>query len=251
MSTPGVLPTNPQTATPRLSEGERVINTFFAPSKTFADIRVNKSWLVPLVLFSIMAIAFTFTVSKKIGYDQVVQNEIAKSSKADQIERMPAADRDRILNTQAKVSEYFGYGAPILVVLFAAITAGILLAIFNFGLGTQVDFKTAMAIVMYGWLPTVVSTLLAIVSMFAGVSPEGFNIRNPVATNPAYFMNPLENKFLYGVLTGVDIIAIWCAFLMAVGFSQNSKVKLGTAFTTILVAYFLFKIAGAGFALMF
>ena len=108
-----------------------------------------------------------------------------------------------------------------------------------------------MAIVMYSWLASVVSTLLAIVTMFAGADPEGFNIRNPVATNPAYFMNPAEHKFLYGMASTFDVIAIWIVFLMAVGFSMNTKVKKGTAFITIFALYFVAKLIGASFSAMF
>ncbi|MGB7554313.1 MAG: hypothetical protein WBM04_08060 [Candidatus Korobacteraceae bacterium] len=37
---------------PPLSQAERVVDTFVAPSKTFTDIRRNATWWVPWVLIS-------------------------------------------------------------------------------------------------------------------------------------------------------------------------------------------------------
>jgi fumarate reductase subunit D len=252
MSTPETSLTPVENTPPRLSEAERVINTFFAPSKTFEDIRVNASWWMPFVLISLMAIVFSFTVGKKIGWDQVMQNEIAKSpARVAQMDKMPPEQRDRILTMQAKFAEYSGYASPVFVLISAVLVAGVLMMVFNFGLGAAIKFSTSMAIVMYAWLATLVSTLLAIITMFAGANPEGFNIRNPVGTNPAYFMNPAENKFLYGMASGLDVIALWVVFLMAIGFAANSKVKRGTAFVTILAMFIVVKLIGAGFAAMF
>lgn len=253
MSTPGMSMTTPENTPPRLSEAERVIDTFVAPSKTFEDIRVNTSWWVPFVLLSIMAIIFSFSVGKKIGWDQVMQNEIAKSpSRAAQIEKMPPEQRDRMMGMQTKIAEYSGYASPVFILVSAVIVAAVLLMVFNFGFGATLKFSTSLAIVMYAWLATLVSTALAIITMFAGANPEGFNVRNPVGTNPAYFMDATTaNKFLYGMASAVDVIALWIIFLMAVGISSNSKVKKGTAFVTILGLFIVVKLVGSAFAAMF
>lgn len=252
MSSPEMAQPVPESAPKGLSEPERIINTFVAPSKTMADIRRNASWWAPLVILALFAIAFTYAVDKKIGWEQVMQNEIAKNPKAqERIEKLPPEQRENVMQTQIKVSRFFGYAAPIFILVIGMITAAVLMATFNFGFGAEVKFMQSVAIVIYSWLVTIVSTLLAIITMFAGSDPEGFQIRNPVATNPAYFMNPTGNKFLYGVASMFDVFAFWMIFLMAVGFSENSKVKKGTAFAVILAWYALIKIGGAAFSAAF
>ncbi len=252
MSTPETSLPQGETSTPHLSEGARVINTFVAPTQTFEDIRHNQSWWVPWVILSIFSLAFSVTMMKKIGWDQIMENEIAKSpARAAQMEKMPPEQRERMLAIQAKTSEYIAYGYPVVILLVACVTALGLMATFNFGFGTQFSFQKTLAIVFYSWLPTIFTALLGVITIFVGLDPEGFNVRNPVATNPAYFMNPNEHKFLYGMLTMVDVIAIWIIFLMAIGFSSNSKVKRGTAFITIFALYFLVKLIGSGITAMF
>src|SRR5947209_4677643 len=66
-------------------------------------------------------------------------------------------------------------------------------------------------------------------SMFAGVDPPGFNAQNPVATNPAHFMDPTANRFLYGMASALDVFILWNIVLMGIGFACNSKAKRSTS----------------------
>lgn len=248
MSTPAV----PRVDTPGLSEPERIIDTFIAPSKTFIDIRRNASWWAPWVLLSIFGILFSYAISSKIGWDQVMQNEIAKNPKAmERIDKMPPEQRESMMKMQANIAKYTGFGSPVMLLVIIVVVAAVLMATFNFGMGAKVDFAHSMAIVTYGYLPSIVSTVLAIIAMYAGADPEGFNIRNPVATNPAYFLSPTGNKFLYGVASMFDVVAIWMFIVMGIGFTANSKVKRGTAIGVIAVWYVVIKLIGAGFGAAF
>jgi len=48
-----------------LSQGARIVNTFFAPSKTFTDLRRNASWWAPFLLSVIVSILFVAVVDQK------------------------------------------------------------------------------------------------------------------------------------------------------------------------------------------
>jgi hypothetical protein len=132
--------------------------------------------------------------------------------------------------------------------LFLAITAGVLLATFNFGLGANIRYKTAYAIIFYASLPGIIGSILGAASVFAGVNPEGFNVNNPVATNPAYFMDRAGNKFRYGMASSLDILVIWTIVLLGIGFASNSKVKRGTAIGVVAGWYLLWKLVTSALA---
>lgn len=232
---------------PPLSQPARVLNTFVAPSSTFADIRRNQSWWVPWLLTSIMSLGLVIVMGQKIGWDQIVRNEIAKKpAQAEQLEKLPPEQREQRLAVGAKIGSYFGYAVPVVNLIGALIVAGLFLAIFNFGAGAEITFKQSLAIVMYGFLPFLISGLLGIVSLLLGVDPEGFNPSNPVASNPAYFMNPLEHNFLYGLLTAVDVFSIWCVILLGIGYSSVSKLKRSTAILIVLTTFVVYKVVRAG-----
>jgi len=213
-----------------LSQGARIVNTFIAPSKTFADLRRSASWWAPYLLLFVSTLLFAYVVDQKIGFHQVVENQIQASPKATQrMEQMPPDQRAKAIDGQVMGTRYFTYGFQIFLLVFYLIFAGIYLATFKFGAGADITYKVSLAIIIYAALPQVLKTILAIVSIMAGASAESFTLQNPVATNPGYFLNPADSPFLFGVASGFDIFAIWTVVLTAIGFSVAGKVKRSTA----------------------
>jgi hypothetical protein len=231
-----------------LSEGARIVNTFIAPSKTFTDLRRNASWWGPWLLISIFALIFVYSMDRQIGFEQINKNEIAHSSRADQFDKLSPEDQEKQLRISNAFVRYLSYGIPVTILLFLAITTVVLWATFRFATGADVSFKTAYAIIFYAGLPGIIGSILGAISMFAGVNPEGFNVNNPVATNPAYFMDRAGNKFLYVMASGLDVLVIWSIVLMGIGFSCNSKVKRSTAIAVVAGWYLFWKLAMAALA---
>jgi hypothetical protein len=231
-----------------LSEGARIINTFIAPSKTFTDLRRNASWWGPWLLICIVSIIFVYAIDRQISFEQVSRNEIAHSARAEQFDKLSPDDQAKQIRFTVALIRYLSYGTPVTILLYFAIGAVVLWATFNFGAGANVPFKTAYAIMFYGVLPSVIASILGTISMFAGVDPEGFNVKNPVATNPAYFMDRAGNKFVYEMASSLDVIAIWSIVLLGIGFACNSKVKRSTAIAIVAGWYLFWKLASAALA---
>src|SRR5208337_1293565 len=231
-----------------LSEGARLVNTFIAPSKTFTDLRRNASWWGPWLLISIFALLFVYSMDRQVGFDQISRNEIAHSPRADEFDKLPADQQEKRLQISTSIVRYLSYGIPVTILFFLAITTTVLWVTFKVVAGGDVSFKTAYAIVFYGSLPNIISSMLGAISMFAGVNPEGFNVNNPVATNPAYFMDRAGNKFLYGMASGLDVIVLWTVVLMGIGFACNSKVKRTTAIALVAGWYLFWKLATSALA---
>jgi hypothetical protein len=235
-----------------LSEGARIVDTFIAPSKTFTDLRRSASWWAPWLLLSIVGMAYVFVVGRQIGFDQLAHNQINASAKASaRFEQAPPGQQAQQIKITAAITRYVGYFIPALNLFFFLVSATVLWATFKVGAAADVSFGRAYAIVVYGSLPGMIGALLAIGSLFAGVDREGFNINNPTATNPAYFMDPAGGKFLYGMASALDVFVIWSIVLMGIGFASNSKVKRSTAILMVAVWYVLYKLAGAGLAAAF
>lgn len=232
----------------RLSEGARIVNTFIAPNKTFNDLRRSASWWAPFLLLSLIAMGFFYVVNQKIGYRKVVENQIQTSPKASrQMEQLPPDQRSQAITRQVTGMRYFLYAYPGVILLWNLIIAAILFATFKFGVAAAVKFKTSLAIVMYASLPLLLKTLLATISVAAGADPDSFNLQNPVATNPGYFLSPGTSPFLYSVATAFDVFLIWTLILTAIGFACVSKVKRPTAMVIVFGWYILFTLGAAGF----
>jgi hypothetical protein len=230
-----------------LSPVDRVISVFFSPSKLFADLRRDPSWWVAWVLISVFVLLFMFAIQKQVGFDQVTKNEIAANTKnAERFEKLTPEQRDQQLVIAEKFTKYFSYGSPITILIIAALVAAVLLGTFNFGMGTDISFGVALAIVLWAWVPGILKSLLAAISLFAGADPEGFNIRNPAATNLGFFVSRTDYPVLHSIASSIDIFAIWSLILMGIGFAAVSKVKRSTAISVLAGWYILITLIGAG-----
>jgi Yip1 domain len=251
MSAAPVLPSSPAPLTEPapLSEGARLVDTFIAPSKTFADLKRNASWWAPWILISVVSMLFMYTISRQVGFEQVSRNQVAHSSRADQFDKLPPEQQARQLQISSKIIAALGYGNPVLVLFFFLIETVVLWGTFKVAVSAETSFKTAYAIVMYAALPGMIGAILAIISLFAGVSPEAFDINNPAGTNLAYYLDPdTTSRFLRGMASAVDVFSWWSIVLVGIGFACTSKVKRSTAIIIVAVWYLLFKLVAASLA---
>ncbi|MCU1283761.1 MAG: hypothetical protein JWO13_111 [Acidobacteriales bacterium] len=251
MST-AVTPT-PEQGAP-LSQIERVTNVFFAPTKTFSDIRRSANWLLPWVVMALFSLAFTTVVAKKVGFEQVSKNQmkLAPASRVAQIEALPPEQRAGAERNSVTVTKVISYGFSIFTLIWLAIVALVLWGTFSFGLGAEVSYGQSLAIVMFASVVGIVKTLLGIAVIMAGLDPESFMIQNPVGTNPGYYLSFADTpRFLYTVASSVDIIVIWTLILTGIGFACVSKVKRGTAIVVVLGWYALFTLCSAALGAAF
>lgn len=242
-------PALPEPATPAMSQLARIFGMFYAPRKTFEDVRIKAGWWAPWVFASIFSLAFGFTAVQKLDMRTVVQQQIDQSKIAQrQMEQMSPEQREQNIAVRASVTKGIFYVFPIFALIGGIVMAAVLMAVFNFGFAAEVPFDRALAIVFYSFIPGILVSLLGILTFLTSSDLSGFNIKNPVATNPAFFMDPQANKFLYSFVSRLDIIAIWVLILMGLGFATVSKRKLApsTAVITMAVIYGLYALAAAG-----
>jgi hypothetical protein len=235
-----------------LSEGQRLVNTFFAPSKTFTDLRRNANWWVPFLIIAIVSLLFVYVVDQKVGFRKVAENQIQSQPKqADRIDRMPADQRQKTMQQQVTFTKIFSYAFSVTVLVWYSIVAAVLLATLKFGASADVKYKTLFALVIYASVPGLLKSLLAILSLLAGVSSDSFTFQNPVATNPGYFVDATASPVLHSLLTSFDIFTIWTLALTAIGITCISKVKRGTAFAVVFGWFGVLVLIGVGFTAAF
>lgn len=228
------------------------MDVFFAPSRTFTDLRRNASWWAPFLITAIVSLSFVYVADQKVGFRKIAENQLrAQPKQADQVERMPADQREKQMQTRTGITRGISYGFFTFILLWSAIVAAVLLATLKFGLSADVKFKTLFALMVYAGLPGILKAILAMASLLAGVASDGFTFQNPVATNPGYFVDPATNPVLYSFLTSFDVFAIWSMILVAIGITCITKVKTGTAFAVVFGWFAVLVLFGTGIAAAF
>jgi hypothetical protein len=238
---------------PGLSQWQRVVNTFTAPSKTFEDIkRGNRSWWMPLIVMVLGFAVFFAVVQTKITWSQVYENsmrdmpQMAKSFMDRMTPEQKAAAASKGPMQQAINASF----TPLGIILINLLGAGVLLGTINFGFGGKAKFSSLLAVEFYAGLTIwpLRWILAAITTPF--VDPEAFNIQNPAPCNLAAFFPELKQSSLvvYTLLSSIDALTIWGMILTAIGVAAVAGVKRSSGYIAVFGWWVIGILLGVGIA---
>jgi hypothetical protein len=224
-----------------MNEPARIFGVFYEPGKVFADVAERPRWLVPIIVSILIALAFSYSISSHIGWDQTIRQTLANNPR---VAELPADQREQIVARGAKFASIVGWvGAVAGPPFFTLVIAGILTGIFNGLLGTELKFMQMFAISAYAFLVRGLYTVLLILLLYLK-PPEDFNIQvSPFS--PAAYMNRTENpKWLMSLAGSLDLFTLWTIVLLAIGFSAAAKkLSFSKALTGIAIPWLIWVIA--------
>jgi len=235
-----------------MGEFSRVTGVFFEPGVAFADIAARPRWVVPVLLIILGIIAFNVTYGSHVGWHTLVMDQLDTPKAAERMQNMTAEQRQQAIAMQEKMMPFIYTIGPVLMPLAFVISAGLMMGMLA-TMSSGLRFKQVFAITCYAGLVGIIANILGIVVMFLK-SPDQFNFMNPLAFNPAAFMDPKSSsKFLYTLGTGLDLFKIWGAVLTAIGIkvAAGNRISATGAALVVFVPYAVLLLIGATLAGMF
>lgn len=233
-----------------LSQGERVIDAFIAPSATFHDIVRNQSWWLPALLIVLFSFAQAYTVQRQVGFDRVTQNQLQPSSKqADAMNQLPPDQRAARMAIMTKFTAGITYAMPVILLLGFAFYALVLWGLFNFLLGASTGFSEVFAVCLYSSLPYILLTILVIITLFFGGNAESYDYRYPAATGLGYFLTDTA-PWLRALLGRLDLIQLWSLVLTTLGMAIVAKKSMLQSALVVAGWWVLVTILSVGGAAM-
>jgi hypothetical protein len=234
---------------PGLTQIERVVNTFIAPTSTFEDIKRNASWWLPFLIAAVISLTSALIFLKKVGIDTFTNGVIAHSPRlADAIASNPAAEAHAlsVIGTFIKVAMF---GNPLISILVAFIVAGLFLFTSYFIFGGKATFGQMVAVWYYGTLPMQLYYLLGLFVTATGHGNVNFFARDPIGgTSIGYYLHAGQVPApLLALLTAIDIFSVWNAVVLTIGVSTVAGIKRSAAAIVVFGWWGLnlLRIAGA------
>lgn len=237
-----------------LTQWQRVISIFSAPSKTFSDIqRGNKSWWLPFVIMVVLGYVLFAAITVKIGWQQVAENTIRNNAKAEErLAQAPPEQRESTLKITRYSMEGGFAASPVIVLIVVSLGSLVLWGTINFIFGGRASFASIFVVWMYAALPGIIKSLLGTLVIFAGSAPESFNLNNFAPTSLGAFLNPLEtNVALYKLASALDFTSIWSMVLLGMGVATVAGLKKGSGYIAVFGWWALLLIVSVGWAAAF
>jgi hypothetical protein len=234
-------------AQPRINPFGRIIGVFTSPKQTFASIAERPSWVAPLLLMMVLATCVGTLLNAKMNWGEYIRHKAEESAR---FEQLSEEQKDQALAGQVKFWSNFSYGVGIVAVpLSTLIFALIYFGAFNLFRGAGLHFGQAFAITTHAFLPTAISSILALIILplktYGDVDPE-----NVVATSFKAYLPESAPKPLLALGGSLELFFIWCLVLVAIGFSAANpkKVKPGASFGIVFGLWAVWVLAKVAWA---
>ena len=228
----------------------RVLGVLFSPGKTFEDIVKKPSWMLPIVLTTILSIAVSFSIDQRINWREFMSQQIEKSPRAAQ---MSAEQKQQQIEGGAKFSPAFTYGIGLLGPILGALVVGLVMwGAYSLLGGASTNFSAAFSITSHAFLTGLVSSPLFMLILY--LKPYGTaDLENPIAANLAAFLPDESAKWLVALCKSFDIFTFWTLILLAIGFAAVNPKKLrgSKTYTIAFGVWAAFVACRVGWAFIF
>lgn len=229
----------------------RLVGAIINPRPTFEDIARKPSWLLPLLLLIIVAVATTVVIGQRIGWQTVIEKQIAQSASAQRrMDQLTPEQRAGVIAQQAKFAPYVGYiFAVLLFTIPALIFAAVLMGIFNATSSAALNFKTSFGVVTHSYMPFVIASLLGILIMYLK-QPDQIDLQNVLASNAGAFLSSDAPKWLLALCTSLDLFSFWMLGLMAFAYSvvRPKKITFSKGLTWVALIWVVYVLMKVGIA---
>jgi hypothetical protein len=228
----------------------RVIGVFFSPGNTFADIVRKPSWILPVVLTTLLSIVATFAFSQRVNWREFMSQQIEKSPRAAQLS---AEQKEQQIAGGAKITpivvEVIGVVAPILAVLIIGL---VMWGAYSLLGGISTNFGTVMGITAHAFLTGLVSSPLFLLIIYLKPA-ENIDVDNPMATNLAALLPSESAKWLVALCKSIDVFTFWTLILLAIGFAavNPKKLKGAKSFIIAFSMWAVYVVCRVGWAFIF
>ena len=210
----------------------RALGVIFSPRATYADVAARPRVLGALLLVIAISVAASAGFfSTQVGKDAMLE-QADRSMHSFGVRLNDAQYAQMQARMTGPMAIYSSAASQVVILpLFAAIAAGLLIAVFNAVMGGNATFKQVYAIVVYAGFLSALQQLFVFPLDYAKQSMSS-------PTNLAVFLPFLdEGTFAARFLGFLDLFRIWWLVNLAIGIAVLYKKRTTPIATTMLVIY--------------
>jgi hypothetical protein len=228
----------------------RIVGVFSCPKATFEDIVRKPSWVLPVVLLTMLSVCVSFAINQRINWREFMSQQIEKSPGA---ANMSAEQKEQRIEGGTKFSPPFTYAIGLVGPIIATLCVALVMwGGYNLLGGANINFGTSFGIASHAFLTGLVSSPLLILILY--LKPIGtVDLDNPVAANLAAILPDDSAKWLVALGKSIDLFSFWTLILLAIGFAATNPRKLrgSKSFSIAFGIWATFVVLRVGWAFIF
>jgi hypothetical protein len=195
----------------------RIVAVLISPSKTFRAIAERPTWLAPILVLIVLSAVSASIAAPKIDWQDTIDTKLQRADREVGPERIAI-----VLSFVEQIGTGLMLGTAVLLPwiifpLLALIFLGLLKTI-----GGELSFRTSLGVLVHGFMPWAVATLLSIPIL---LTRESLDLYDPgfMTPNLAAFADPETGLELWILLNSVDLFSLWTIALLVIGYGIAAK----------------------------
>jgi len=225
----------------------RVIGVLVSPDKTFRSIAERPTWVVPLLLLTLLTAMVGWFAGHRIDYEQTIRQEMA-----DRGEKVSEAQIQQAVN----LTQRFGWAFALLPAVFSPVVYLLIALAFLVALrlsGSEIGYGQSLSVTLHAMMPWAVQALLSLplILRLDTIDPEVMKRGGVLMSNLAALAPEGSGKVLFALLASFDLFTVWALILLVLGYRRVARVSTGTATAVSLTLWLLYLAGKIGLAAVF
>jgi hypothetical protein len=205
---------------------------FTRPVATLDSLREQPRWFYPILLSALISAAVNLYLIQRVGLGPLI-NAVAQAETAidqESLVQNAMSHRHQILFFQSAAT----FAGAFVIAFMTAKVLWLLLTLF----GYDIPFKKTLAVVAHANMLSVIlrESMIALAATIIR-DPGAFDLRNPLATNAAFFLRP-TSTVLFRILVSLDMITVMNIGLLVIGLTKVApKLSVRAASMTVIIPW--------------
>lgn len=228
----------------------RIFGVFFSPTATFEDIVRKPSWILPILLSTVLSILAVVGLNQRMNWREYISQKMDKDPHA---ANLSAEQKQQQIEVGTKITVIVVYVVGVIAPVASVLLVGLVMwGAYNLLGGAGTNFGKSFAITAHAFLVNIVSTPIFLLVLY--LRPPGtIDPENPLATNLAAVLPAESAKWLVALGKSLDIFSLWTLILLAIGFAavNPKKLKGSKSYVIAFTVWATFVVLRVGWAFIF
>ncbi len=223
-----------------------IVDIFLQPERVFADLKERPTFLVPLLIVSAFAAAFTLAYFLSVDPIWYLDHAIAAGG-----QEMSAAEMEqaRKFMPGAKVMGYIGAASTVIVMGIVMALYALYFLVAGKLTGNTVGFKHGLSLAAWSSMPTVLGGVVGLIGVFTMTPQTPIESLSLLNLDPLLIQLPTDNRWS-SLAKGFSLLTFWTIFLTALGWKTWGRTSWLQAIVVALLPNVAIFGAMALFALL-
>jgi hypothetical protein len=222
------------TPRPRGNPLQRLAGVLLSPVETLRDIAARPTWVVPLLLITLLGAGSSALVAPKVDVEATIREQMGDRE-------IPPQQWEMSL----KMGEFMNRWSPAIALvttpLILLVVAGLYLLAFKV-FGGEGTFRQYFSVTAHAWIPQVVSGILLTIVLLTRDRIVASDVQTALMSNLGFLVEPKDAPLPFALLSSLDVFSIWTLVLMVLGYGMVSRLSRGMTIALVLAPWLLYLI---------